>query len=54
MLLTERLWKWGWNCCVAPLGYVPGGNRILIAGYRPAQKFVIERTSCAHWFGNSH
>jgi len=39
MLLTERLWKWGWNCCVAPLGYVPGGNRILIAGYRPAQKF---------------
>jgi len=42
---------------IAPLpppGYAPGGNRILIAGYRPAQEFVIERSSCAHRFGNSN
>jgi len=41
---------------IAPLpppGYELGGNRILIAGYRPAQEFVIERSSCAHRFGNS-
>jgi len=27
-----------------PPGYTPGGNRILIASYRPAQAFVIERS----------
>jgi len=37
-----------------PAGYAPGGNRILIAGYRPAQEFEIERRSCAHRFGNSN
>jgi len=37
-----------------PHSYVPGGNRILIAGYRTAQEFLIERRSCAHWFGNSN
>ena len=31
-----------------PTGYAPGGNRILIAGYRPVQEFVTERSSCAH------
>jgi len=30
------------------------GNRILIAGYRPAQVFVIERSLCTHRFGNSN
>jgi len=39
---------------VAPTGYTPGGNRILIAGYRPAQEFMIERSSCAHRLGNSN
>jgi len=42
---------------IAPLpppGYAPCGNSILIAGYRPAQEFVIERSSCAHRFGNSN
>jgi len=42
---------------IAPLpppGYAPGGNRILIAGYRPEQEFVIERSSCANRFGNSN
>jgi len=37
-----------------PHSYAPGGNRILIAGYRPAREFVIERSSCAHRFGNSN
>jgi len=37
-----------------PPGYPPGGNRILIAVYRPAQEFVIEQSSCAHRFGNSN
>jgi len=27
------------------------GNRGQIAGYRPAQEFVIERSLCTHWFG---
>jgi len=27
------------------------GNRILFAGYRPAQEFAIERSLCAHRFG---
>jgi len=27
---------------------------ILIAGYRPAQEFVMEWSSCAHQFGNSN
>jgi len=44
----------GWHCSVVHPGYAPGGNRILIAGYRPAQEFLIERCSCAHWFGNSN
>ena len=35
-------------------GSAPGDNRILIAGYRPAQEFVIERRLCAHQFGNSN
>jgi len=38
---------------VALPGYAPCGNRILIAGYRSAQEFVMERGSCAHRFGNS-
>jgi len=42
------------HCPVPPTGYAPGGNRILIAGYRPVQEFVIERSSCAHWFGKSN
>jgi len=42
------------HCPVALPGYAPCGNRILIAGYRPAQEFVIERSSCAHRFGNSN
>jgi len=42
---------------IAPLhppGYAPGCNRILIAGCRPAQEFVTERSPCAHRFGNSN
>jgi len=35
-------------------GYTPDGNRILIVGYKPAQEFLIERSSCAHRFGNSN
>jgi len=27
-------------------GYATDGNRILIVGFRPAQKFVIERSLC--------
>jgi len=54
ILLTWKLWNWGWNCPVVPHSYVPGGNRIVIAGYRPAQEFLIERSSCAHRFGNSN
>jgi len=42
------------NAPVAPLGYAPGGNLILIASYRPAQEFEIERTLCAQRFGNSN
>jgi len=38
---------------VAP-GYAPGGNRILIAGYRPAQEFVIERSLYPRRFGNAN
>jgi len=34
--------------------YTPGGNLVLTAGYRPAQAFVIERSLCAHRFGNSN
>jgi len=37
---------------VVPHSYVPGRNRILIVGYRTAQEFLIERSSCAHRFGN--
>jgi len=40
--------------CPPPRGYAPGGNRILIAGYRPVQEFMIERSSCAHRFWNSN
>ena len=43
----------GWHCPVALPGYAPCGNRILTAGYRPAQEFVIEQSSCAYQFGNS-
>jgi len=35
-----------------PVGYAPGGNRVLIAGYSPAQEFVIERSLSTHRFGN--
>jgi len=38
--------------CPLATRLVATDNRILIAGYRPAQKFVIERSSCAHRFGN--
>jgi len=34
--------------------HAPVRNRILIAGCRPAQKFVSEKSSCAHRFGNSN
>jgi len=44
----------GGHCPRFPPGYVPGGNRILIAGGRPVQEFVIERSLCAHQFGNSN
>jgi len=37
-----------------PPGYAPGGNSILIARYRPAQAFVIERSLCAHRLSNSN
>ena len=37
-----------------PHSYAPDGNRIMIAGYRPAQEFLIERSSCAHRFGDSN
>jgi len=33
---------------------VPGDNRILIAGYRPVQEFMIEPSLCAHQFSNSN
>jgi len=39
---------------VLPPGYASGGNRILIAGFRPAQAFVIEQSLYAHRFGNSN
>jgi len=39
---------------VVPPGYAPGDNSILIAGYRPAQEFVTERSLCAHRLGNSN
>jgi len=42
---------------VVPSGYAPRGNRILIPGYRLAQAFVafvIERSLCAHQFGDSN
>jgi len=42
----------GWHCPVTSPGYTPGTNRILNAGCRPAQEFVIEQSSCAHRFGN--
>jgi len=54
ILLTCKLQHWGWHCPVALPGYVRCGNRILIAGYRPVQEFVIVRSSCAHQFGNSN
>jgi len=38
----------------APPSYAPGGNHVLIAGCRPAQEFVIERSLCTHRFGNSN
>ena len=44
----------GWLCPVALPGYAPCGNRFLIAGYIPAQEFVIERSSCAHRIDNSN
>jgi len=49
--------KTGSDGGIAPLpppGCAPGGNRIVIAGYRPAQEFVIERSSCAQRCGNSN
>jgi len=54
ILLTEKLWNWRDIAPVVPLDYAPGGNHILIAGYRPAQAFVTERSLCAHRFGNSN
>jgi len=47
ILLTWKLWNWGY-CPFWPPGYAPGGNRILIAGYRPEQEFVIKQSLCAH------
>jgi len=42
ILLTWKLWNWGWHCPVDPSpGYAPGGNRILIPGCRSAQEFLI-------------
>jgi len=37
-----------------PPGYAPGGNRILISGYRLVQEVVIERSLCTHQFGDSN
>jgi len=37
-----------------PHSCAPSGNHILIAGYKPAQEFLTERSSCAHRFGNSN
>jgi len=37
-----------------PPYYAPAGNRIVIAGCRPTQEFVIERSSCAYRFSNSY
>jgi len=54
ILLTSKLWHWGRHCSCCLFSYAPGGNHILIAGYTPAQEFVIERSSCAHRFGNSN
>jgi len=45
---------------IAPLSKVRGGSapvmhpRSGVPGYRPAQEFVTERSSCAHRFGNSN
>ena len=52
--LTWKLWNRGDIAPVVPPGYAPGGNRILIAGYRPMQAFVIERSLSEHRFGNSN
>jgi len=38
----------GGHCARFPHGNAPGGNRILIASFRPAQEFVVDRSSCAH------
>jgi len=46
--------KLGGHCPRNPPGSAPGDNRILIAGCRPVQEFVIERRLCAHRFGNSN
>jgi len=45
---TRTFWKIGSGVAPLPPGYTPGGNRILIAGYKPAQEIVNERSLCAH------
>jgi len=37
-----------------PPGYTPGDNCVLIAGYRPVQESVIDRSLCARRFGYSN
>jgi len=54
ILLTRKLCKRGDIVPVVLLRYVLGDNCILIAGCRPAQAFVTERSLCAHRFGNSN
>jgi len=44
----------GWHFSTAPTGYAPGGNLIVIAGYKPAQELVNEKRSSAHRYINSN
>jgi len=53
ILINCKLYNRG-GIATLPPPYAPCGKRILIAGYRPAQEFVIERSSWAHRFGNSN
>jgi len=54
-LINLKTLELGGKLSPFPPGYSPGGNRILIANYRPARlEFVIERSLCAHPFGNSN
>jgi len=43
-VLTWKLWNWEDIVPVSPHGNAPGGNRILIASFRPEQEFVVDRS----------